>query len=142
MQGDKLVINITYFSINDLARLPPELAAFKAVQKTDSESIVFHGELSPYSNFHHAPFNIDGQKFSTSEHDIKYCKAMYFGDTFTANAILNSSTLYEAKKLTYQINGINTGELQEKGYELCYKGVHAKFEQNPDLLNMLKATGT
>ena len=49
MQGEKLVINGTYFSINDLARLLPELAAFKAVQKTDLESIVFHGELSLYS---------------------------------------------------------------------------------------------
>ena len=83
MQGDKLVINGTYFSINDLARLPPKMAAFKVAQKTDSESIVFHGELSPYSNFHHAPFNIDGQEFSTSEHYIQYCKAIYSGDIFT-----------------------------------------------------------
>ena len=84
---------------------------------------------------------IDGQEFSTSEHYIQYCKAMYFGDTFVANAILNSSTPYEAKKLSYQINGINTGEWQDNGYELCYKGVYTKFEQNPDLLHMLKATG-
>ena len=108
MQGDKLVISGTYFSINDLARLPPKLAAFKAAQKTDLKSIVFHGELSPYLHFHHTPFNIDDQEFSTSEHYIQYCKAMYFGDTFTVNAILNSSTPYEAKKLSYQINGVNT----------------------------------
>ena len=110
MQGDKLLINGTHYSMNDLARLPPELATFKAAQKTDSESIVFHGELSPYSNFHYTPFKIDGQEFSTSEHYIQYCKAMYFRDKFTANAILNSSTPYEAKKLSYQINGINTGK--------------------------------
>ena len=53
MQGDKLLINGTHYSINDLARLQPELATFKAAQKTNSESIVFHGELSPYSNFHY-----------------------------------------------------------------------------------------
>ena len=55
MQGDKLLINGTHYSINDLARLPPKLAAFKAVQKSDSESIVFHGELLLYSNFNYAP---------------------------------------------------------------------------------------
>ena len=83
----------------------------------DAESLVFHGELSLYSNFHHAPFNIDGQEF-TSEHFIQYNKAMYFGDTFTAIAILNSTTPYEARRLSYQINGTNTNEWQEKGYDL------------------------
>ena len=87
-----MVINGTYYSITDLARLPPEIAAFKAAQKTDTEALVFHGELSPYSNFHHVLFNIDGQELTTSEHYIQYNKGMYFGDTFTANVILNSST--------------------------------------------------
>ena len=66
---------------------------------------------------------------------------MYFGDTFNTNAILNSNTPYEAKHLSYQINGANNSEWRENGYDICYKGVHAKFHQNPDLLNMLRATG-
>ena len=141
LQGDKLVINGTYYSINNLAKLPPTLAAFKAVQKMNTESLVFREQLSPYSNFHYAPFNIDGQEF-TSEHYIQYSKAMHFGDMFTANTIVNSTTPYKAKRLSYQINRTNTTEWQEKGYDICYKGVHAKFQQNPNLLSMLKATGT
>ena len=52
LQGDKLIINGIPYGVNDLHRLPIELAAYKAAQKEDENTIVFHGELSPYSNFH------------------------------------------------------------------------------------------
>ena len=65
---------------------------------------------------------------------------MYFGNMYTANAILNSNTPYEAKWLSYQINGTNHGEWREHGYDICYRGVQQKFLQNTTLLNMLKAT--
>ena len=38
---------------------------------------------------------------------------MMFGDTYTANTILKADTPYEAKKLSYQINGINKEEWHE-----------------------------
>ena len=104
------MINGTHYGVKDILRLPPDLTAYKATQKSDTSSIVFHGELSPYSNSHSTPFIIDGQKFPTSEHYIQYNKAMMFGDTYTANAILKADTPYEVKNLSYQINGINKEE--------------------------------
>ena len=70
LQGDKLVINGTHYGVKDISRLPLDLAAYKAAQQTVSTTIVFHGELSPYLNFHSAPFVIDGQKFPTSKYYI------------------------------------------------------------------------
>ena len=140
LQGDKLVINGTHYGVKDILRLPPDLAAYKAAQKSDSTTIVFHGELSPYSNFHSIPFVIDGQKFPTSKHYIQYSKAMMFGDTFTANAILKATAPYEVKKLGYQINGVNRDEWCKCGYEVCFTGVAEKFNQNPNLMSMLRAT--
>ena len=96
LQGEKLVINGTHYGVKDLGGLPPDLAAYKAAQKSDTLLIVFHGELSPYSNFHNATFVVDGEKFSTSEHYIQYQKAMLFGDTYTANAILKADIPFEA----------------------------------------------
>ena len=113
LQGEKLVINGTHYGVKDIRRLPPDLAAYKATQKSNTSSIVFHGELSPYSNFHSATFVIDGEKFPTSEHYIQYNKTMLFGDTYTANTILKADTPYEAKKLSYQINGMNKEEWRE-----------------------------
>ena len=97
LQGDRLVINRISYMVNDLHRLPPELSTYKAAQCTDNYSLVFHGELSPFSNFHKAPFTYDKEHFPTLEHFIQYQKAMYFGDTSTANEILHCSTPYEAK---------------------------------------------
>ena len=126
--------------MKDLSHLPQDLAAYKAAQHTDNHSLVFHWELSPYSNFHSAPFVYDNQHFATSEHFIQYQKAMFFGDTFTANAILNSSTPYEARRLSYQINGVNPGEWEDNAYDICFNGIRETFHQNPDLLNMLHTT--
>ena len=140
LQGDKLVINGTHYGVKDISRLPLDLVAYKAAQKTDSTTIVFHGELSPYSNFHSASFVIDGQKFPTSEHYIQYSKAMMFGDTFTTNAILKATIPYEVKKLSYQINGVKRDEWCECGYEVRLTGVAEKFNQNPNLMSMLRAT--
>ena len=47
---------------------------------------------------------------------------------------------YEAKKLGYQVSGIDYKRWLEDGYNLCFEGVRAKFHQNPDLLKMLKTT--
>ena len=137
LQGDKLVINGIHYTVNDLHQLPPELAAYKAAQHVDSHSLVFHDELSPFSNFHKAPFVYDNQHFATSEHFIQYQKAMYFVDSYTANALLSSSSPYEAKRLSYQINGMNQIEWKQRAYDICFHGVCEKFQQNPDLLNML-----
>ena len=136
LQGDKLIINRIHYTVNDL-QLPPELAAHKAAQCTDTHSLVFHGELSPFSNFHNAPFVYDNNHFVTSEHFIQYQKAMFFGDSYTANAILGSSSPYEAKRLSYQINRMNWTEWKQHACDICFHGVHEKFQQNPDLLNML-----
>ena len=64
---------------------------------------------------------------------------MLFGDTYTANAILKAETPFEAKKLSYQIKGINKDEWCKRGHDICFQGVSEKFIQNPNLMNMLKA---
>ena len=140
LQGDQLIINGIPYGVNDLHKLPPELSEYKAAQKEDENAIVFHGKLSPYSNFHSSPFTIEGQKFPTAEHWIQYSKALFFGDSFMANTILNCETPYKAKMLSHQINGADTQQWRDNGFEKCIIGVRAKCKQNPHLHNMPKTT--
>ena len=63
-----------------------------------------------------------------------------FSDSITVDKILRSDTPYEAKKLGYQVAGMDYKQWIGDDYNLCYEGVKAKFQQNPDLLNMLKTT--
>ena len=140
LEEDHLVINGISYTLNDLAKLSPDLAAYKAAEKSNEETIVFQGELSPWLNFHNAPFIINDQKFKTSEHWIQFQKALLFSDTTTADTILRSDMPYKANRLGYQVKGVDNKKWLEEGYQLCLDGVKAKFHQNLDLLNILKTT--
>ena len=60
--------------MENIGELPTEIAAFKAAEKSNDSHIVFHGELSPYSNFHPCKFTLDNIVFPTAEHYIQYQK--------------------------------------------------------------------
>ena len=116
------------YKVDDIPNLPPDLAAYKAAEKSNDTHLVFAGDLSPYSNFHHSPFEINGQQFHSAKQWIQYRKALMFWDSYMANRILLADTPMECKQLSYKING----------YEVCFGGVHEKFIQNQPLLQLLK----
>ena len=70
IKGDKLIVNGINYTVDTLNELPAEISATKAVEKRDSDSIVFHGELSPFSNFYPSRFQHEGTCFETAEHYI------------------------------------------------------------------------
>ena len=140
LTGDKLVINGTSYRIEDTSKLPPDLAAFKSSEKSNDTHLVFTGELRPYSNFHPSPFIINGQTFHSSEQWVQYQKALTFGDSYTANQILQTDTALECKHLSHNINGVDNEKWKSVGYELYFDGIREKFLQNPPLLAMLKTT--
>ena len=126
--------------MDDIPNLPPDQAAYKAAEKTNNTHLVFAGDLSPYSNFHHGPFEINSQQFHSAEQWIQYQKALMFGDSYTANRILLADTPMECKQLSYKINGVDREKWQSDGYEVCFGGVCEKFIQNRPLLQLLKTT--
>ena len=140
MVADKLIINGTSYGVDDIPTLPPDLAAYKAAEKSNDTHLVFAGELSPYSNLHRSPFTINGHQFHSSEQWIQYQKALAFSDSYTANLILQSESALDCKWLSYKIKGIDNVKWHNEGYELCFDGVREKFAQNPPLLSLLKTT--
>ena len=97
IQGDKLIVDGIKYSMVNIGDLPAEIAAYRVAKKSDDTHLVFHGELSPYSNFHPGRFTIDGMEFATVEHYIQYQKSLFFGDSLNANQVLKSETALEAK---------------------------------------------
>ena len=77
LENDKLVINGTRYTLNDIHKLPEDLSAYKAAERQNEECLAFHGEFSPLSNFHPSPFKISNQRFHCMEQYIQYKKAMY-----------------------------------------------------------------
>ena len=139
-EGEALVINSIRYTVNDIGKLPEDLAAYKSAKKSNPERLAFHGEWSSYSNFHNAPFTVNGQKYNTSEHWIQFQQALLFGDSLMANLILQSDNSYKPKRLGYQISRFDVSRWKSEGYSLCFDGIREKFVQNPVLLQMLKTT--
>ena len=140
LTGDCLVISGTTYKVDDIPNLPPDLEAHKVAEKSSESHIVFAGDPSPYSNLHRSPFTINGQMFHSAEQWIQYQKALTFGDSYTANLILQSETPMECKKLSYKINRVDNEKWKNEGYKVCYDGVREKFQQNNALLALLKST--
>ena len=124
----------------ELNTLWTELATYKAAEKLNESTLMFHEELSPYSNFHVSPFWVDGILYKTAEHYIQYRKALLFGDNATANQILRSEAVIDAKRLSYNISDFNWLQWINKDLEICNRGIREKFIQNTPLLEMLKTT--
>ena len=138
--GDKLVINGVKYGLDDIHRLPMGLEAYRAAKKSDDDTIAFHGELSPFSNFHPSPFTIDNHIYHSTEQWIQYQKCLMFGDSYTANLILHSENALEAKRLSYKIIGVDHMRWKADGFEKYIIGLKEKFNQNPLLKSMLVAT--
>ena len=85
--GDILTVNGIRYTVDDIHKLPPDLAAYKLSEKRNESHLAFHGEWSP--------FGLGGNSFNTAEQYIQYHKALFFGDTYTANLILQAEIPYE-----------------------------------------------
>ena len=103
LSGDWLIINGNSYTVEEMHKLPHDLAPYLAAQKENAECIVFHGELSPWSNFHRSVFVLNGQEYHSAEQWIQFQKAMLFGDSNIANQILRSNTPRECKWLSHYI---------------------------------------
>ena len=80
LDRDKIVIKGKDYDMSNIHDLPEDLNAFKVTSKEDENVVGFFGELNPLSNFFPVQFNLNGQKYISSEQYIQAAKAQYFGD--------------------------------------------------------------
>ena len=143
MDGSTLIIKGRNYTLNNLHSLPSEINGFRATSKTDHEKNVigFFGELNPLSNFHPAPFKINGQTYHSSEQYIQYQKCLVFGDHETADSILKADTAIDCKNIGRDVKNFEPERWKQNAKARCTPGILAKFKQNPLLSELLKSTG-
>ena len=61
--------------------------------------------------------------------------------TGSVRKTLRSTTTLECKQLSKEIQNFDPVVWRDRASILCEPGISAKFEQNPNLLNLLKSTG-
>ena len=73
--------------------------------------------------------------------DLYLSKALHFGDSDTANAILQSKTALDCKLLAREIKNYDHENCKAHAKEKCKPGLAAKFLSSESLLNLLKSKG-
>ena len=141
LEGSYLVIKGRKYTSKNHHQLHEPLTGYNVSSKTSETHIGFFGELNPFSNFHTAPFTIEGIWFHSSEQWIQYQKAKLFNDDMTTGKILNSTTPLEYKIVSKEIINYDPECWRDKAESLCDIGINAKFAQNENLMKLLVATG-
>ena len=106
--------------------------------------ICFHNsdeENGYLSNWYLSPFTIDGKHFSSAEQFMMYSKAICFSDEAVAAQILATDNVAEIKALGRQVSNYDEHIWNGIRQIVFYEGLMAKFSQNKDLKDKLKATG-
>ena len=107
--------------------------------------ICFHDENEEngyLSNWYPSLFTVDGVKFSSMEQFMMYRKAVCFHDEKIAAQILATDDAATIKALGRLVSGYDDERWSKVRQCVVYEGLMAKFSQNFDLQERLKATGT
>ena len=142
MEGANLIIKGRSYTSKTLYLLPEPLMGYNGSSKRSDSHIGFFGELNPLSNFHVAPFIIEGIRFHSSEQWIQFQKAKLFQDETTLRKIFESETPHECKLLSKEIPNFDHSDWSKHAGSLCEIGINAKFSQNPSLMKLLVSTGS
>ena len=140
MEEDYLKIKGKRYNINNLHQLPEEINGYKASVKKDGDITCFYGELNPFSNFHPAPFELDGTIYTSSEQFIQQQKAQLFGDRVTEAKIMSALNPLQCKKEGRNVRNFNQSTWNSNAKSLYLPGIEAKFEQNEWLSKLLLST--
>lgn len=105
--------------------------------------VCFHNpnEINGYlSNWYISPFTIKGVKFSSMEQYMMYCKAVCFDDESVAKGILATEDVAKIKALGRSVANFDENYWNGVRQIVVYEGLMAKFSQNKELKEQLKAT--
>lgn len=93
------------------------------------------------SQWFHAPFTVDGVRYSTAEHWMMAGKARMFGDQESERRAIAAGHPQQAKEIGRQVRGFDTEIWQRHRFELVVEGNLHKFGQNAPLRDYLLGTG-
>jgi ribA/ribD-fused uncharacterized protein len=98
---------------------------------------------SEFSQWYPSDFTSkEGKNFNCAEQYMMYSKAMLFGDTETAEKILDAKTPDEQKALGRAVKNFDKDVWDQHACEIIYQGNYYKFTQNPHLWQALDATSS
>lgn len=93
-----------------------------------------------YSQWYKASFTIQGTTYNCAEQYMMHQKAILFGDYHAAKLIMETKNPREQKAIGRTVKGFIASVWNARAKFIVKRGNHAKFTQNPELLEALLAT--
>ena len=93
-----------------------------------------------YSQWYKAQFTIQGTTYNCAEQYMMHQKAILFGDYEAAHLIMQTRNPREQKAIGRTVKGFIASVWESRAKFIVKRGNHAKFTQNPKLLEALLAT--
>lgn len=94
-----------------------------------------------FSQWYASPFSEGGVLFPTAEHYMMYHKALLFGDTKVAQAVLTATKPNQVKALGRKVANFSDAVWDQHKIGIVLQGTRLKFAQHPSLAALLRGTG-
>lgn len=108
-------------------------------ETTDAERFtLFWG--GPFSQWEDSPFISEGVRYTCAEQYMMSEKALFFGDLEAMAEIMLTRSPARQKAIGRRVRRFDADRWAAASREVVYRGSHAKFTQNPQLLAALLAT--
>jgi hypothetical protein len=121
-------------------------AALRNKKSENPGTAMTHREIhlflrGPLSQWYLSNFSVEGMVFNCAEQFMMHRKAILFGDTATASAILATRKPAEQKRLGRLVSGFDVAIWGRNCVQIVTTGNVAKFSQNEELKKYLLGTG-
>ena len=93
------------------------------------------------SQWFHAPFTVDGDRFPTAEHFMMAGKARLFGDEAARLSALAAPSPAATKAVGRSVRNFDEGRWNAERFDIVVRANVAKFTQNPAMGEFLLGTG-
>ena len=100
----------------------------------------FWGNKYCFSNFYPAEFEVDGNRYSCNEQFIMAEKALLMGDEETRAKIMLETEPPKIKSLGRKVKPWDEQKWHAKREDIAFRGLFAKFYQNPEIRDQLVKT--
>lgn len=108
-----------------------------------TEKYCFFYRDCPLSQYWKCRFTDEkGVRFTSAEQYMHYKKAELFGDRENAAIILTNHSPLFCKRMGRRVRGFDERVWEKESVKIVSKGTRLKFEQNVELMTMLRKTGT
>ncbi len=108
--------------------------------ETGEKFVFFWGTASPFSQWHPAPFVLDGIACATAEHWMMASKARIFGDEEALDLVLATADPGNAKRVGRKVRSFDEPVWRDVSADLVYAGNVAKVRAHPPILAALEST--